>query len=370
MTLRYNPPPHWPQPPAGWVPPHDWQPDPSWGPAPAGWTLWVDEQAMPTPSWAPESAPVHEPRPARASKRSSRNSRIFISYRRNDCQAQANGLYDGLSHRLPTSKIFMDLDSIPPGADFEDYIRKEIDDCDLVFVLIGDNWLDSEADGSGRRIDRHDDFVRLEIESALASPRVHVVPVLVEGARMPAPGELPPSVRALTRYNAVELDDRRWTADLKRLAESVPVILRTPPASVVNVPAAPATPPSVAPRPPVQPVYPVRPVDVVWTDPTARTPVLGWVMIALPLLTCGFAAFVPALWAASQRRGDARYRRRMFVFAAAIGVGELTALMVTGSVPQESTTSDVAVGIVLGLMVVAIVVAVINRNPARGRQWR
>ncbi len=136
----------------------------------------------------------------------------------------------------------MDLDSIPPGADFEEYIRREIDDCDLVLVMIGDNWLDADVDGSGRRIDRHDDFVRLEIESALASPRVHVVPVLVEGARMPAPNELPPSIRALARYNAVELDDRRWTADLKRLAESVPTILRTPPAPVVTPPAAPNTP--------------------------------------------------------------------------------------------------------------------------------
>ncbi len=107
-----------------------------------------------------------------------------------------------------------------------------------------------------------------------------------------------------------------------------------------------------------------------WADPGARTPAVGWVMIALPLLTCGFAAFVPALWAASQRRGDTRYRRRMFVFAGAIGVGELAALIVTGSVPQESTTSDVSVGIVLALMVVAMIVAVIHRNPARGRPWQ
>ncbi|SOD71493.1 hypothetical protein SAMN05892883_1010 [Jatrophihabitans sp. GAS493] len=38
---RFNPPPNWPHPPAGWVPPAGWAPDPAWGPLPAGWPLWV-----------------------------------------------------------------------------------------------------------------------------------------------------------------------------------------------------------------------------------------------------------------------------------------------------------------------------------------
>ena len=39
--MRYNPPPNWPQPPAGWTPPPNWEPDPSWPPLPSGWPLWV-----------------------------------------------------------------------------------------------------------------------------------------------------------------------------------------------------------------------------------------------------------------------------------------------------------------------------------------
>jgi hypothetical protein len=41
--MRYNPPPNWPQPPAGWTPPAGWQPDPEWGPAPDGWEVFVKE---------------------------------------------------------------------------------------------------------------------------------------------------------------------------------------------------------------------------------------------------------------------------------------------------------------------------------------
>lgn len=44
--MRYNPPPNWPQPPEGWVPPADWSPDPSWPPPPPGWKFWVDDVAV------------------------------------------------------------------------------------------------------------------------------------------------------------------------------------------------------------------------------------------------------------------------------------------------------------------------------------
>lgn len=41
MSARFNQPPGWPQPPAGWEPARDWAPDPSWPPPPEGWRLWT-----------------------------------------------------------------------------------------------------------------------------------------------------------------------------------------------------------------------------------------------------------------------------------------------------------------------------------------
>ena len=49
MGLRFNPPPGWPPPPAGFVPPPGWQPDPSWPPPPPGWQLWVPDDTEPAP---------------------------------------------------------------------------------------------------------------------------------------------------------------------------------------------------------------------------------------------------------------------------------------------------------------------------------
>ena len=147
--------------------------------------------------------------------------RIFISYRRSDCQAQANALYDGLGYRLPAAKLFMDIDSIPPGVDFEQHIKQEIEQCDLVLVMIGDNWLDPRPGTDVRRIDEPGDFVRLEVESALASKSTTIVPILVEGAPMPSPSQLPASIQRLARFNAFELSDQKWPKEIRDLAEAL-----------------------------------------------------------------------------------------------------------------------------------------------------
>src|SRR5215472_2164435 len=47
MGLRFNPPPNWPPPPPGFVPPPRWQPDPAWPPPPPGWQLWVPDDSVP-----------------------------------------------------------------------------------------------------------------------------------------------------------------------------------------------------------------------------------------------------------------------------------------------------------------------------------
>ena len=39
----FNPPPGWPKPPKGWVPPNGWKPDPAWPALPPGWQLWIPD---------------------------------------------------------------------------------------------------------------------------------------------------------------------------------------------------------------------------------------------------------------------------------------------------------------------------------------
>lgn len=61
MSTRFNPPPNWPAPPAGWTPPAGWEPDPAWGPAPEGWEIWVEEPAGPEAEVPPVTYGVVSP---------------------------------------------------------------------------------------------------------------------------------------------------------------------------------------------------------------------------------------------------------------------------------------------------------------------
>jgi hypothetical protein len=145
---------------------------------------------------------------------------VFISYRRSDCPGHAGRLYDRVVGRVGSDHVFMDIDAIGPGEDFTEHIEQAIGSCAVVLALIGRDWLDSE-DLEGRRLDHPDDLVRFEIAAALRRPGVRVIPVLVEGARMPAAEQLPADLQTLARRNAFELRDEHWRHDVDRLLQEV-----------------------------------------------------------------------------------------------------------------------------------------------------
>jgi TIR domain len=122
-------------------------------------------------------------------------SRVFISYRREDSGYPAGWLFDQLAASLGADRVFKDVDSIEPGDDFAEVISDAVSSCAVLLAVIGDRWL-AAADEDGRRLDDPGDFVRLEIEAALTRG-VRVIPVLVGGARMPRPAQLPPSLASL-----------------------------------------------------------------------------------------------------------------------------------------------------------------------------
>jgi TIR domain len=177
--------------------------------------------------------------------------RIFISYRRDDSRGYAGRLQGDLSRRYSEEHVFRDIE-IPPGADFGEYITSLVDKCDVVLAIIGPGWLDARDREGERRLDDPQDWVRLEIERALARDGVEVIPVLVDGARLPPREELPPSMLALRRRNAFEVSDRRWDYDVDQLGQHLDELLRGTSALHVRpagVAPAPTPPPTPAPTP-------------------------------------------------------------------------------------------------------------------------
>src|SRR4029453_15444250 len=141
---------------------------------------------------------------------------IFLSYRRGDTQWAARGIYDRLVDRYGRKNVFRDLDAIPPGARFRDYVEKKISESDVLILLIGKAWA-SYADEMGRRrLEQPRDPVRLEVEAALRLG-LPIIPVRVEGAPMPTEGDLVPSIVDLLEFNAAEVSDSRWEYDVDRL---------------------------------------------------------------------------------------------------------------------------------------------------------
>jgi hypothetical protein len=146
---------------------------------------------------------------------------VFISYRRDDSTGYAGRLHESLERRLGAGEVFRDVDALQPGQDFVDAIADRLRACRACLVLIGRDWLNATEASGRRRLDQDGDYVRLEIAAALARSDVVVIPVLVEGAAMPAAEALPESIRALARRHAVSLRDEAWDADVDRLAAAV-----------------------------------------------------------------------------------------------------------------------------------------------------
>ena len=143
---------------------------------------------------------------------------IFVSYRRDDAAGWAGRLSADLREGLRGAAVFMDIDAIPPGVPYDDYIAQAVGSCDVLIALIGPRWLTVTDKAGRRRLDDPSDLTRLEILAALQR-NIRVIPALVGGAEMPLADELPDALKPLARRQAYELADHRWNEDCARLVQ-------------------------------------------------------------------------------------------------------------------------------------------------------
>ena len=141
---------------------------------------------------------------------------IFISYRRDETAYPAGWLFDQLAEHFGPAQVFKDIDSIELGDDFVQVITRAVGSCDVLLALIGDEWLTVSDERGRRRLDDPNDFVRLEIEAALTR-NIRIIPILVDGARMPHADELPDGLVGLVHRQALELSPARFEYDTSRL---------------------------------------------------------------------------------------------------------------------------------------------------------
>lgn len=147
---------------------------------------------------------------------------VFINYRRDDTADACGRIYDRLAREFGQKTVFKDVDALPVGQDFGKYIVETLQKCRVLLAIIGPAWLEARDETGNRRLDNPQDWVRLEIETAARMPDVQIVPVLVNGARMPSPGELPESLQLVTNLNAaIVRRDPDFHGDMDRLISAL-----------------------------------------------------------------------------------------------------------------------------------------------------
>jgi len=186
--------------------------------------------------------------------------KVFISYRREETSAYAGRLYDSMAAEFGDSNVFMDVD-LAPGIDFVERITDAVSACHVLIVVMGPRWATLTDEDGAVRIADAEDFVRLEVGTALRRADVTVIPVLVSGARMPDGEDLPSDVRPLTRRNALELSDGRWRDDVRRLLNRLEELLAG--TTAVHETVAAHRNGHAAAATPAEPAAPVSPVRIV-----------------------------------------------------------------------------------------------------------
>ena len=166
--------------------------------------------------------------------------KVFISYRREDSVFVAGRIYDRMVSQLGPEHVFFDVEpEFRPGYGFENFLSEKVSACNALITIIGKGWLAAHDRQSRRCLDELDDFMRIEIETAL-NRGIWVIPVLVDGAVMPRQEDLPEALKSLAHRQGLVFSQVCFDSDFERLVtalrqvaevQSVPIRLTQTPAT-------------------------------------------------------------------------------------------------------------------------------------------
>ncbi|MGW6445930.1 TIR domain-containing protein [Lentzea sp. NPDC055074] len=138
---------------------------------------------------------------------------VFINYRRHDERiAFVRALHARLAERFGPSTVFLDSATIGHGRRYPNQLRRHLDRSDVVVVVVHDGWAKKlRTDGA--------DWVHNEIRWALAAGKT-IIPVLLDGAKMPRARDLPRTIREFAHFQAHRTaDDPEHVRLCEKIAE-------------------------------------------------------------------------------------------------------------------------------------------------------
>ena len=147
-------------------------------------------------------------------------SGIFISYRRSDSKSDARSICQRLERTFGKGKVFIDVDSIRPGKNFQSVLKDDLEKCAGMVVVIGPRWLELLKSSGPADSETGHDYVRLEVASALER-KLPVFPVLVDGAAMPDAMDLPDDLKPLAFQQALSVRHDSFPRDMSGLEQEL-----------------------------------------------------------------------------------------------------------------------------------------------------
>lgn len=145
--------------------------------------------------------------------------RIFINYRHDDAPGTAGRICDHLKDTFGPDSLFID-EAIPKGENFEKCLNAQLDAAFVFLAIIGRKWLHVRDKQGHRRLDTDDDWVRVEIATALGR-QIKVIPVLIDGAVMPHASDLPDNLRPLANRQHITLRNLEFGQDIAALLDTL-----------------------------------------------------------------------------------------------------------------------------------------------------
>jgi hypothetical protein len=143
---------------------------------------------------------------------------IFISYRRSDSKSDARSICQRLEKTFGKRKVFIDVDSIRPGQNFQSVLNNDLEKCKIVLVVIGPHWLELLRPSGSTGSEPSHDYVRMEIASALEHS-LPIFPILVDGATMPETKDLPDDLKSLAFRQAFSVRHESFSRDMWELEQ-------------------------------------------------------------------------------------------------------------------------------------------------------
>ena len=136
---------------------------------------------------------------------------IFLNYRRDDTAAVADSIFGRLKESFG-DVVFKDVDGMPAGRDFREYILSVMTTAQVVLIIVGPDWLRADEESGQPRLFDEDDTLRSEIEAAIDQECL-IVPVHVRGVGVPRRQQLPESIQPIVDLTWYEFDPKHAGRD-------------------------------------------------------------------------------------------------------------------------------------------------------------